>query len=169
MWTRFRRSGKSAINGQRSTSPFWNALSELVPVSTHFNLTPARFAASFTVSTARPVKPLSVRIWTGGLSSKPMRRGRCGSGGRRVVKYQSAGAATTAAAKKIAFPCLNQPEIGSTLMARFCPDTASETFSSDPRNLWSSPHDDGTHSLPDCDLEEISINTTAQSKKTSEL
>ena len=43
MWTRFRRSGKSAINGQRSTSPFWNASSELVPVSTHFSRSAGTF------------------------------------------------------------------------------------------------------------------------------
>src|SRR5271167_2022377 len=99
--TRFRRSGESTINGQRSTNPFRKASSELVPVSTHSSLIPARFAASFTVSTARPEKPFSVRIWTGGLLSNPMRSVRCGTGGGRVDKYQSTTTAALAATARI--------------------------------------------------------------------
>jgi len=88
--TYFRRSGRSTIKGQRSTNPFRKASSELVPVSTHSSLMPARLAASFTVSTPRPEKPPAVRSWTGGLFSKPMRSGRDVMGCTRGVKYQSA-------------------------------------------------------------------------------
>src|SRR5689334_2891683 len=39
---------------------------------------------------ARPPKPLAVRTWKGGFTSKPMRRVRFGIGGIRFAKYQSA-------------------------------------------------------------------------------
>jgi hypothetical protein len=83
-----RRSGKSVINGHRSTSPFRSASSELVPVSTQTNFTPARRAAAFTISTARPLKPEAARIWNGGFGSKPMRRGLFGTGGIQLERYQ---------------------------------------------------------------------------------
>src|SRR5215471_5187894 len=125
--TRFRRSGKSTIKGQRSTSPFRKASSELVPVSTHSSLIPARFAASFTVSTARPEKPFSVRIWTGGLVSKPMRRGRGGIGGNRVAKYHNATAPTIPAASRTA-PARLQAETGSTLTTPLCEGAGPAPF-----------------------------------------
>jgi hypothetical protein len=114
-WRCFRRSDRLAINGQRSTSPRWSASSELVPVSTHCRRMPARFAASFTVSTARPEKPLSVRIWTGGFCSKPIRRGRLGIGGSLVAKYHDAKAPATPTAHKSGLMRLKKSACSDTL------------------------------------------------------
>src|SRR5436190_23908142 len=117
--TYFRRYGKSTINGQRSTSPFRKASSELVPVSTHSSLIPARFAASFTVSTARPEKPFSVRIWTGGLLSNPMRSVRWGIGGGRVERYQDATTVTLVPTASINATPLHFGETENRFIIRF--------------------------------------------------
>ena len=76
------------MSGQRSTRPRRNDSSELAPVSIHSMDMPARLAASLTASTASPAKPRSVRIWTGGTLSKPIRSVCRGIAGIRVVEYQ---------------------------------------------------------------------------------
>jgi hypothetical protein len=101
--------------GHRSTRPRRNASSELVPVSTHCRDTPARFAASRMVSTASPEKPLSVRICTGGICSKPIRRVHLGTRGVRIAAYQNASEATDAAEAKIRAPRLKPLEIDGNL------------------------------------------------------
>src|SRR5215471_3983270 len=132
MWTYFRLSGRSTIIGQRSTSPRRNASSELVPVSTHCRDTPARRAASLTVSTASPEKPLGVRICTGGTCSKPMRRVRCGIRGVRMVKYQNAIEAANPTEVRINSLRLAWRKIESTIKTLLSwADPSGRTFHSD--------------------------------------